>query len=349
MPGWRRLATATAALLVLTGAALFTGGAPAVAAVPDRVGFVLWNGVVVASGTSPAGTSVVPLGVGRYQVKFVGQGIAGGVVHVTAINASPHWCQVESFAPSGPDEIVVIRCYRPGGALDNSAFTAIFFEASGPGAFGPYGYVDAKPLGSFFTQYNSVGAVNTVTRLTTGLYNVKFPGLATSGPRDGSLQATAVNAVTGAHCVIVGWASNTSGQNVGVNCFDSFGASLDTQFELTFQYKQSLYGSIAPPKYFGYIWWAPGAGPATTNYNSQVGANVPSPAGTGLVTIKFPQLAQLPDTVQVTATGSAPNFCSLNSIWAHVTPDTVVRDVFCFTVNGTPVNNGFTASDNSRV
>lgn len=49
------------------------------------------------------------------------------------------------------------------------------------------------------------------------------------------------------------------------------------------------------------------------------------------------------------AFGPSSNFCGLSAIWAHLAPDTVVRDVNCFTVAGAPISNGFLVSDDSRI
>jgi hypothetical protein len=350
-PGWRRFTIATIASLFALAGAVAVGPAPAQAAVPDKIAFVLWNGAVVASGTTPAGTTVTPLSPGRYQVKFVGAGIGAGVVHVTAINAVPHWCQVETWFQSGPDEIVVIRCYKVGPSLDNTAFSAIFFRSSGTSPFGQYGYVDAMPGGGTFSQYNSAGGTDTVTHLAVGQWSVKFAGIGTPGPRDGGLQATAVNAGTPARCNIATWASSPPQQAATVFCFDATGAPLDTRFTLTYQYSSSLYGSFSPPFYYGFVWWMPGVGPASTNLNSILGygGNAPASAGVGLTIIKFPSIGVAPpDTVLVTAATAAPNWCSLNSVWTHPgATDILVRDVNCFTNAGTPANTPFTASANS--
>src|SRR3954468_21705821 len=96
----------------LMPAAALTTIQPANAAVPDRKAWVLGTqsaGAVVPTGTWPAPSSVIPLAPGRYQLKFPGQGAPGGVVHVTAINTAPHWCQAENWFQSGTDEIVNIR------------------------------------------------------------------------------------------------------------------------------------------------------------------------------------------------------------------------------------------------
>lgn len=78
----RRWRAGGAALAVLaSGFAVAGPQGAAQAAVPDRFGFVLWNGSgPVGSGTWPSPTAVTVLGVGRYQVIFPGQAAAGGVV-----------------------------------------------------------------------------------------------------------------------------------------------------------------------------------------------------------------------------------------------------------------------------
>ncbi|NUO58485.1 MAG: hypothetical protein HOV71_15785 [Hamadaea sp.] len=346
-----RLAATVAATLAL----VTVSTAPSQAAVPDRKGWVLYNAPgagTVASGTWPAATTVIPLApAGRYQVVFPGQAAAGGVVHVTAINTVPHWCQVEAWGVSAADEIVILRCYKAGGFLDPTSFSAFFTSSSGLGAFGPYGYAFSSATGTVLNQYNSSGAANTVTPGPVGQYFVKFPGLVTGGPLDGSLQATAVNSGTGARCKIAKWSSTAAGQDVLVYCFNAAGAFMNTAFTVTYQYKVSLYGASIPPKYFGYVLNMPPVGPPTTNFNSIAGlsANTIVSAGAGLSLVTFPRIGFTPNTVQVTAYGPTPDFCGLNTFWGNFGPgpDIVVRDVNCFTSAGAPSSNGFLVSASS--
>lgn len=348
----RRWWAGGAALAVLAGLAIAGPGDAAQAAVPDRFGFVLWNGSApVASGTTPAATTVSVIGVGRYAVVFPGQAAAGGVAHVTAINGAPHWCQVDSFGPSGADEKVLISCYRVGGALDPSSFSAIFSSSSGPAAgAGQFGYVHSQPSGALISQYNSAMAGNSVTHTSVGQWLVKFPGLATPGPVDGSLQSTAVSPQIPARCKVGAWSSSVSDQLVKVACFDAGGAPLDTQFTLTYQYQRSLYGAVLPPKYFGYLWNTPPLGPPSTNFNSQVGpgVNTIASSGVGQSLVRFPMLAAPPDNVQVTASGGGSEFCGLSWFWTYSGADVIVRNVNCFTNAGAPINTGFLISANSR-
>ncbi len=330
-------------------ATVLSGGGTAGAATANRYGFVLWTGSVVGSGTTPSATTVGVGGTGIYKIDFVGQAASGGVVHVTAINSVPHWCQVNGFGPSGTDEIVTISCYKVGGAPDFTSFSAIFSSYSGLAGPGYFGYVNVLPSGALVSQYNSVGAPDTVTHPTTGNWSVNFAGLSTPGPIDGSLQATAVSPTSvPVHCKVMSWTSSGSGQNAQVTCFDAAGSLVDSQFTLTYQYQRALYGAFGPPKYFGYLWNQPVGGPVSTNYNNPLGPGANSMSPGTLATVKFPSLAVLPDDIQVTASGPTSDFCGLTNPWTHIGADTLARDVNCFTVTGAPSASGFLISDNSQ-
>jgi hypothetical protein len=344
----RRLVAGLAASALAIPLAVLTGG-PATAAQPDKFAFVLYNGGVVGSGTYPASTTVAVTGTGQYKITFPGAEVGGGVVHVTAINPNPHWCQVNGFSAVGFDQVVTISCYKAGGALDFTAFSAIFSSSSGSGP-AAFGYVNALPSGSLVSQYNSAGLGNSVAHTGLGQWTVKFPGLGTPGPIDGSLQATAVSPVTvPARCKVLGWTSSTGGQVAQVTCFDAGGAPADSQFTLTYQYQRSLYGAAIPPKYFGYLWNKPVGGPPSTNYNSILppGSNTLSFGTLSVVT--FPQIGATPDDIQVTASGPGSDFCGMDFNWTHSGFDTVVHDVNCFTNAGAPSATGFLISDNSAL
>ena len=350
----RRSLSALCTALVTGVAAVVAVSSPAAAALPDAHGFVLWDGTAtVAAGTWPAATSVAAGPAGVYAIKFPGQAAKGGVLHVTAISGGPLWCQAVKWGPAGPDEVAIVLCAQPGGALTPSAFSALFDSSSGPAGpiNGRFGYVDWDDgTGTMVDQYNSSGATNTVTPLGSGLYLVRLPGLMTAGPLDGGIQVTAVNG-TPARCKARNWVSSTSGQAVVVACFSSTGAPFKTHFTLSYQYNQSLWGAGWPPRSFGYLWFGPPLGPPTTNFNSFLGygSNMHTPAGTGLSLIVFPRLAVLPDDIQVTAAGPGSEFCNLLTVWAHYFTDTIVRDVACYDSAGTRVDTGFLISANSAL
>jgi hypothetical protein len=337
------------ALTAMTGTILLA--APASAAVPDAFGFVLWyGGTTPPTAMWPPATTVVPGPPGLYRVTFPGQAAKGGVVHVTAVNDAPVWCQVEKYGPAGLDEVAFVGCYRIGGAPVNSGFAVIFASSSGPPAVsGGYAYVAADAGGGILSEYNSSGSGNGVGHSGIGTYEVKLPGLGSRARNQGSLQVTAVNSAQGARCKVAKWATLPGGQLVSVACFDSFGAPLDTDWNLSLQDQQALYGGFAPPKYFAYLWNIPPLGPPRTNINSIAGpgVNTLTPAGTGLSLLIFPAVAQRPDDIQVTAYGATSEFCNLLTRWVTSGPDVLMRDVACYDTLGSRIDTGFFASYNS--
>jgi hypothetical protein len=358
--GIKRRMLAAAAGLAIAMAGPVGVAAPAQAAVPDGHGFVQWNGAaVVPNRTWPPATTVTAAGGGIYRIIFPGQAAKGGVVHITAINDRPVWCQAMKWGPSGADLLAYVRCFRPGGVGMDTAFTAVFASSSPPdGLSGHYGYVHARATGAIVSEYNSaLGTGNTVAPTgAPGQYVVSFPALATPGPFDGSLQVTAVNSSTGAHCEIPKWNSNAASQDVVVFCFDGTGAPFDTGFTLSYQLERSLFGSAFPPAYFGYVWNmpplpVPNPGPLPTNFSSIAGpgANGIAAAGTGLTLIGFRALAQDPDTVQVTAAGHSGEFCNLQAPWAHNSSTVLVRNVACYTAAGARVDTGAFVSHSSEL
>jgi hypothetical protein len=345
----RRWAAWVSAALVALGAAAI-GASPAQAAVPDRSGFVLFAGGVVSQ-ASPAGTTVTPSGLGRWTIRFPGQGIPGGVVHVTAVHdglATPpgRWCQAESWTPVGADEVVKVACYALGGGLDSRpGFSVLFSRSSGVVGGGLYGYIDSSAVGAIITQYNSVGAANAVAHVGIGLYSVSFPGLGTASPNGGSLQLTAVSGTAGARCKVAAWSSTPNGQSTRILCHNEAGVVADNRFTISFQFRRSLYGPAFPPNRFGYLWNSPPLGPAPTNFNSTGVPNVL--AGAGPWTVRYPNLASAPGNTQVTAFGAGSDFCNLQTPWTISGVDILAR-VACYNNAGVPVPTGFFASYSAR-
>jgi hypothetical protein len=335
-------------LLAVAGTVAVT--APVGAAVPDRAAFVLFSGGAVIE-AMPAGTTVAPVGVGRWQVRFPGQGIAGGVVHVTAVHdalSDPpgRWCQAEAWGVVGVDEVVRVACYRAGGALDSRpGFSLVFSRSSGPIAPGLYGYIDSTAAGVIVSQYNSVGAANGVIHAGVGAYSISFPGLGTPGTHDGSLQVTAVNPAVGARCKVAGWGSSPNGQFARLFCHNAAGVAFDTRFTVSYQFRRTLFGAAFPPNRFGYLWNIPPLGPVPTNFNSTGVLN--TLAGGPPYGVTYPNLGTPLGNVQVTAHGGGANFCNLHAPWLSSGGHLFVR-INCFTNAGTMAPSGFFASYSSR-
>jgi hypothetical protein len=348
----RRLASWAAAALLATGGTVFLAQ-PASAAVPDRFGFVLWSGGGVSQ-AQPAGTTVVPGVPGRWTVTFPGQGIAGGVVHVTAVHDAltfppGRWCQAEAWGNVGGNEVVRVACYRPGGFLDpQPGFSVQFARSSGVVGAGFYGYIDSNPAGAIIDQYSSLGFANNVFHAGVGMYSVAFIGMGTPGPQDDSLQVTAANPGVGARCKVASFNSSANGQFARIFCFNSAGAFADNRFTVTYQFRRSLYGPAFPPGRFGYLWTIPPLGPPSTVFNS-TGGPVGFGAGPPVWTVAWANLyTTAPSNTQVTAFGTTSHFCGLHKPWGP-SGTTLIANVNCFTNAGVPVVSGFFASHSSRV
>lgn len=348
---YRRLAATVAVMLTAALAGALGAARPAAALLPDTFGFALFSGGVVSQ-QWPAATTVSPGVPGRWTVRFPGVAAAGGVVHVTAVHdaitAPPgRWCQADSWGPVGPDEIVRVSCYRPGGILDpQPGFSVQFARSSGVFPATRFGYVDAAPGGGTITQYNSVGAVNTVANVAAGVYSVSLPGLGTGGPQAGNVQVTAVNPAAGARCKVASWQSSANGQFFRVYCFNPGGAPASTRFTLTWTYQRALYGGAFPPYKFAYLWNVPPLGPPLTNFNAAGPAGVLA-FGPPVWTVSFAAVASPPGNVQVTAFGTTSHFCGLHSPWTPGAGALGIR-INCFTNAGAPVPSGFTVEYSSR-
>ncbi|MGS2640980.1 hypothetical protein [Streptosporangium sp. LJ11] len=337
-----------AMLRILCVIAMLTAGITATAtgaqaSVPNRWGFAVVN---VTSGipdvNHQAGSwgvgfnvSVTPGGVGQTFVKFPQIAITGGVVHVTAISETAYWCQAQNWGPSGTDLVVAVQCYRYGGAPVFTPYSIVFEQSTGvlpaPQAFGYVHYNGA----AIATQFNSAGGVNTVAG-GGGVWTVTLPGLGSSGFA-GNLQVTAVNPSQPARCKVGAWAPGVGAQAVQVRCHNATNVPLNTGWTLTYQRERAITGAAIPPKNFAYTFDTTPANPgpyapvpSALNYNSQGGTNTIQVAGPGQRLVIFPRVGVLKDQVQVTAYGSGPEFCNLQTIWNTSGSNAFVRNVICY-------------------
>jgi hypothetical protein len=351
----RRLAAGVLAIVVAGGLAVAVAGT-AQAAVGGRWGFAYVDAPAVPgvpdlshqAGSWPPGFVVhsKPAPGARVIVTFPRIASAGGVVLVTAVVDVPVWCQALTWARSGPNEVVVVRCYKPGGAPTFAPFTVAYSHSSkGPVPPGRgYGYVHYSPALGVVARFNSAGGVNTVTTLAPGIWRVRLPGLGSAG-HAGNVQLTAVNPAVPAKCEVGGWASAPGQQIVEVRCYNSLATPLKTGWTLTYQRGRAVTG--AQPKHFAYTFdnmplaagpYAPV--PPAVNFNSAAGINTIRSAGGGLRLVLLPRVGALPDTVLVTTVGSAGRFCSLLTRWATFFGQVTVRDVACYTAAGVLQNTG---------
>jgi hypothetical protein len=342
-----RLTAAASVIGLAAGLATATATA-AHAAVPDKWGFAFVNnpsvpGIPVLThqaGSWPAALHVhtAPGVLGQVAVLFPHLASKNGVVHVTAVNQGPIWCQAQKWAPSGVNELVLVRCYKAGGAPVFSPFTVMYTSSSkGPFPAGrAYGYVHVRPPSGIVATFNSVGAANTVTAGPPGTWVVSMPGLG-SAIKTGNVQVTAADPSGPAKCEIAAWAATAAAQKFLVKCFNGAATPIKTGWSLSYQRGRSIFGG--QPKLFAYTFnnkpltagpYAPV--PPQVNFNSLGGINAIMNGG-GFALITFPRVGVLPNTVLVSPFNFGAGFCNLNTVWATVaTSATVtVRDVVCWT------------------
>jgi hypothetical protein len=174
----------------------------------------LWANQPTAASYTPAagyqynsggGTDTVTRnGVGSYTAAIPVIGILGGTVKVTGYGPGNTTCGVKNWTGS-PTAYIDVVCYAPTGAPADSPFTLTWADktslmGTGPGS--PRGYVWASDdtLSSYTPattySYNDAGELNTITRLSTGQYVVRFSELLSTAAGDtagGDVQVTAVN------------------------------------------------------------------------------------------------------------------------------------------------------------
>ena len=346
----RKLAAGVGAAVLVSGLAL-TAAETAQAAVPDKWGFAFVDKPTVAgipdlshqagSWPAPMHAHSAPGAPGQVIVRFPNLATKGGVVHVTAVNNGPVWCQAQKWSPSGTSELVDVRCFKVGGVPVFSQFT-VMFTASTKGAFPAgraYGYVHFQPGPGIVASFNSSGGANTVSTGPIGVWKIKMAGLG-SAVQLGGIQVTAVNPSAPARCEVDAWSWSSSGQVFVVRCFNAGSTPFKTGWTLSYQRGRAITG--AQPKQFAYTFdnkpllagpYAPA--PTGINFNSQSGVNTVRSAGAGLRFVQFPRVGLLPNTVLVTPFQVGPGFCNLLTLWATAPPDVLVRDVACFKASGT--------------
>ncbi len=360
MSASRMLASRLTACLAAVGLAagvLISATGVAQAAVPNHWGFAYVSqpavpgvpdlGHQAGSWPAPFVVHTTPGVIGQVFVRFPKIASRGGVVHVTAVTGGlPIWCQVQTWRPSGADELVAVRCYQAsaGPAVPVFAPFTVMYSTSSKAPFPPgrgYGYVHFQPGPGIVARFNSAGGTNTVTAGPVGVWIVHMPGLGSVGPA-GGVQVSAVNPAVPAKCELGGWASAPSGQTFQVRCFNGMSTPLKTAWTLTYQRGRAVTGT--QPKHFGYTFnnkpliagpYAPL--PPAVNVNSAGGVNnIRNSAGFSLV--QFPRVGAKPDNVLVTPFNVGPGFCNLITVWATSGPPSstvTVRDVTCFTATGT--------------
>jgi len=208
-------------------------------------GFVLWNSGIshqTTYNTTGGVVSVTPGSTGQYQVDFRLLGFPGGDVQISALNGT---CAVVDWFPSSPDLIVNVACYDATGAPASESF---YLTVTQPKA-GVRGVVDydwnyrATGHGQLtgVYQYNSSHRTNSITHQGTGQYIVTMPGPAVRGANTGTVKVSAYGA-GGGNCLLAGWRSTGTGQQISIDCFSAGGARQDRRFTVEYVRGNNLMG-----------------------------------------------------------------------------------------------------------
>lgn len=291
-----------------------------------------------------------------YTVRFPDLGLTGGTVRVTAYGSGSVACQVQSWAPLGDDQLVLVRCFNNAGTAVNSRFTVAYTNVESP-ADGELAYVWANnatatlhtPYTPNLTYQASSGGANiTITRSATGVYSVHMPGI--GNPATTHVQVTPYGS-TPARCVTPGWGYNMAGnaQDATVRCYSMNGAAMDSRFTLTLAAETNILGLenccdpdghssayalvFTPEVNGGFDIWEP---KEFTSNPFAVG--VGNRFGVGRYSVSwYPHISHGPGNVQVTAySGQAAN-CKVVS-WSNAGG----INVNCYDTDGNAADAWFT-------
>jgi hypothetical protein len=366
----RRIAALGVALTLGVSGAVVIAAAPAQAAVPDVWAFAYQDNPTPPAGwvmdttrqwgtwrSSPtlcatgAWATVTEVAVGRYQVLFPCTPYRKGVVHVTTVDYKGRYCDAGGWGTAGTSLVANVYCFAPGGSPDHATFT-VLYTASTPAPLvgGSHTYVYADPTGAALTSFNSTGLGVSVGHMGVGQYAVKLPGLA-AGALQGDLQATAVTRLPlPRRCKIARWGYSGTDYVAYVFCFDGASNPVDTWWTLSYHNKRAVFGALAPPKNFGYV-WSIGAAvpPPATNFNSVGAANSVTPVGGGEYLVQYQNVGYRSTHMQVTAYGDGPGYCGLSWPWQLVGTLVYAKTVICFDGLGNRKDSSFFATYTSNV
>ena len=351
----KRLAVAAATLVLAAGSAAVVAPAPAQAAGPYGAAFVSldtpdasmclvpaehqWN----SSSPWTSVNEVCQDDVGQYTVLLPGLAASAGTVQVTAYGTDDAHCKVASWAPSGANQRIRVRCFTAAGAPTDSQFNLSYANLTGTGGY-PLGYVfNSQPASASYTpplnyQFNSTGAANTITKLSgAGRYMISLPGLAAANA--GNIQVTAYG--TGSEwCTVWNWGPNGTALHLQVQCYNAAGALVDSKFTATYVRNGNILGRSVCCNSDGHpTAYANAHNPTAASYVPAVSYKFGfDPAGlikrlsTGRYEVDFDWPADQ-GIVHVTAIGGGTARCKVEA-WGTGTK-TLVR---CTTPSGQPVD-----------
>ncbi len=309
---------------------------------PAQVAYAWANEASTASYTPNASYAYNPAGggititrntTGSYSVVFSGLGartdaMLGGLgnVQVSAYGTNSAICKPATWSASG-DYTVSVLCYNQNGLLSDNRFTImVTLPGSNPIDMG-FAFANQLTTPNYTADksraYNSEARDVTITRSSTGNYQVRFVGMgnaldASGAGEGGHVQVTGVGTNNG-NCTVPGWTSSSGDLVVSVYCFTSIG-TMDMQFSILVLGKNSDVGGL------GFAWansattssYSPNA---TYSHNAAGAAATATRTSTGQYAVQWSSLSTFSD-------GSPGGFGHV-----HVVPYSSGSQAFC-TVGG---------------
>lgn len=301
--------------------------------------------------TGGGAITVQNVSTGQYTVTFAGLGGSGGNAQVVAHGTDNTRCKVESWFPSGSNEIVNVLCHTPTGTLNNSKFVVRYGRASS--GVGPSAYLWAnQPSTASYTpsatySFNSTGGTNTITRSAAGTYTVNLPGL---GGANGSVLVTA-HGSSSTHCNVALWGSSPGNRPIEVRCWSTADALADSTFSLAFD-GAGLTGfhDVGAFAWANDTTSASYTPSASYSYNSGAfacdsGSNSAGKLSTGRYFMRHTIVGAFDSTVHVTARSfpGAADYCKVES-WIPWGGNGVEVKTLCFDSSGTATDSQYAES-----
>lgn len=189
---------------------------------------------------NPSGTlnRITRSSVGTYTAFLPTLGANAGHVEVTAYGSGTERCKVVNWGPSGSDQAVRVNCFTVSGQSIDTWFTLTYVNdknilgLSSDGNASAYGWASNPNSASYalnqLYEFNSSVSPGqgTATRLGVGDYATNYP----VSLQTGNVQVTAYGSGP-EFCKVAYW-NSTDG--IRVRCYNTSGASADTQYDVAF-------------------------------------------------------------------------------------------------------------------
>lgn len=307
-----------------------------------------------SAGTSynPTGTNlrVKRTATGQYQVIINGYGVNKGTVHVTAYGSNNH-CKVASWGATTtgtPKQIINVFCFNEAGSPINNKFSLAFYDLY-PSAYSrAYLWANQPSSSSYIPsmsyQFNSRSAINSVRRLSTGLYEVTMPQMQQGGffePNKGGTVLVTAYGTSSQQCKASSWFMSGNNLKATVRCFNSAGQAADSAYTISFMRTRD----DPQISQFAYVWANDPNSTTSTplayySYNNASSSvTTMQRTGTGTYTVKIVGQASTRSNVQVTAYGTTNSYCNVNS-WVPSSGNVDIQ-VRCYNDQGIPINSQF--------